>query len=135
MAVDFRMIRWRFIGLAALAALYLSLPWLSDRIGRDDSLPLLLVVPFAAACAGALALMFYQRAEDSRPLLHAEQPAIVAIALPRWSPLFFMAQGALLTVALDGSLGEAGGRLALLGFLAANIWFGMYRQSQRQQSA
>ena len=70
---------------------------------------------------------------SAQPLLHVSGPAVVPAAPPRWTPLFFMGQGALLALAFDGSLGERGAGLAFLGLTVGSIWYGMLRESQGQR--
>ena len=129
MAADSRRTRWRLLGFGLAVLLALLLPALSDLVGHEFRL--ILVVPIAAAFAAALVLLSFERPEHSRPLLQSEPPSTTQIAPPRWAPLFYMALGALLTVWVDGSLGDTGSRMASLLFMLGTLWFGMHLRDRQ----
>jgi hypothetical protein len=124
MAAEFRMTRWRLLGVAIAASVYLVLPWAAGWVSHEFRL--LLIVPIAAAFAGALVLIFFHRPEPSQPLLRTEAPP-VPLPMPWWLPLLLTLHAALVTWTRDGGLGETGDRLMILVLISSSVWYAWYR--------
>ena len=131
MAADFRMTRWRLLGVAIAAAVYFSLPWAAGWVSHEFRI--LLLVPVAAAFAGAMVLLFFHRPEPSQPLLHAELPP-PPLPMPWWVPLLLMLHAALATLTRDGGLGSTGSRLTFAVFMASSVCYVWYRIRRARQA-
>jgi hypothetical protein len=126
MAFDVRLNRWGLLGLVMAASLYVTMPWLSGRVGHDEQLRLVFLVLTLAAFGAAFALMTVRRPDETTSVIRSEAPATLPPPHPPWLPLFFMAQGAFVTLAVDGSLGERGSLLASFACLAGAAWYEQY---------
>jgi len=131
MAAEFRMTRWRLLGVAIAATVYLLLPWAAGWVSHEFRI--LLVVPIAAAFAGAVVLVFFHRPEPTQPLLRTEAPP-PALPMPWWFPLLLMLHGALATLTRDGGLGTTGSRLTFLVFMASSVCYIWYRIRRARQA-
>jgi hypothetical protein len=62
-----------------------------------------------------------------------ESGRMTEITMPRWLPLFFMAEGALVAFAVPGYLSPWGSRIAMMTALAGGFWYAWYRNRQLMQ--